>query len=93
MYTCVIRYFPAELDDVAAHVGLKRCVCRRCYARETGSERPMSQGLRQQIATALDERTVAEDQRHAHTRRRGGQGRAVADGKSHRSAIEPGTWT
>ena len=53
MFTCVICHFATELDDVAVPGGASSCVCLRCYARETGSERPMSKELRRDLVVTL----------------------------------------
>ena len=55
MFTCVICRFDTELDDVATRVRSDRCICLRCYARETDSAKPMSKILRRQIVSALAE--------------------------------------
>jgi len=55
MYTCAVCHFATELDDVAVQGPGNLCVCLRCYARETGSERPMSTRLRREaLATLAD---------------------------------------
>ena len=59
MFTCIICCFAVEYDDVISRFGSGRCVCLRCFARETGSERPMPQALRRQIIQALSESQVA----------------------------------
>jgi hypothetical protein len=53
MFTCHICRFDTELDDVAvlAHGG--RCICLRCYARETDTAKPMPKILRRQVISAL----------------------------------------
>ncbi|MFN8559777.1 MAG: hypothetical protein U0531_21330 [Dehalococcoidia bacterium] len=54
MYTCVICRWDTEFDDVVlAPEGNGRCVCLRCYARETDTERPMPKDLRRDISAAL----------------------------------------
>jgi len=50
--TCVICHFETELDDVVAQSSGK-CVCLRCYVRETGAERPMPKELRRELAALL----------------------------------------
>ena len=59
MRTCIICCFTAELDDVVSRIGPERCICLRCYARETGTERPMPQALRRQITSVLAESQVS----------------------------------
>lgn len=53
MYRCVICRFDAEFDDVIAPVSNGRCVCLRCFSRETGTERLMPKDLRRDIISAL----------------------------------------
>lgn len=59
MFTCIICCFVVEFDDVISRFGSRRCVCLRCFARETGSERPMPQALRRQVIQVLAENHVA----------------------------------
>jgi hypothetical protein len=53
MYLCVICRFPAELDDVIAPTSTGRCVCLRCYARETESTRHLSKSMLLDVCDAL----------------------------------------
>ena len=53
MLPCIICRFEQELDDVAVLAGGGRCICLRCYARETDTARPMSKELRRQVVAAL----------------------------------------
>jgi hypothetical protein len=55
MTTCIICRFPTEVDDAMFAVVAGRCVCLRCFARETGTERPMPKPLRCELAAALAE--------------------------------------
>lgn len=55
MRTCTICHFGTELDDVVIAWDAGGCVCLRCYGRETGSARPMSETLRRQADAALAE--------------------------------------
>ena len=59
MTTCRICRFETELDDVAVRSDAGRCICLRCYGRETGSARPMSKALQRQLSAALAERNLA----------------------------------
>ena len=59
MTTCIICRFDTELDDVAVAGGEGRCVCLRCFARETDSVRPMSKALRRAVISALAELETA----------------------------------
>jgi hypothetical protein len=53
MYVCVICRFETELDDVIAPASSGRCVCLRCFSRETQSALPMPKALRLDIAATL----------------------------------------
>jgi hypothetical protein len=55
---CVICWFPVELDDVAVGRGVAGCVCLRCFARVTETERPMPAALRRALIDALAEARV-----------------------------------
>ncbi len=59
MATCVICRFETELDDVVLGGRTGRCVCLRCFDRETGSARPMPKALRRALVAALAEIEVA----------------------------------
>jgi hypothetical protein len=59
MLTCRICHFETELDDVEVRQGLAHCICLRCFARETGSGRPLPKALRRQVIAALAEIGVA----------------------------------
>lgn len=53
MATCTICRFETELDDVVLGGRTGRCVCLRCFDRETGSARPMPLALRRELVAAL----------------------------------------
>ncbi|MFN8559774.1 MAG: hypothetical protein U0531_21315 [Dehalococcoidia bacterium] len=59
MFTCVICRFAAELDDVVAPTATGRCVCLRCFARETDTAMSMPKNLRRALSAALAEVEVA----------------------------------
>ncbi len=59
MTTCIICRFETELDDVAAGGPAGRCVCLRCFGRETGNELPMPKALRHAVIAALAELEAA----------------------------------
>jgi recombinational DNA repair protein (RecF pathway) len=59
MRTCTICHFQTELDDVAVTLATDRCVCLRCFGRETGSAKPMPKNLRREIIAALSTADVA----------------------------------
>ena len=53
MCTCSICRFATELDDVVAPIAGGRCICLRCFERETGRAHPRPKGLRRQLSAAL----------------------------------------
>ena len=53
MLSCILCRFDTELDDVAVQGPGHRCICLRCYLRETDSARPMPRELRLAIAATL----------------------------------------
>lgn len=55
MWTCRICHFATELDDVELAFVDGRCVCVRCFARETGSTLEMPKPLRHELDAALAE--------------------------------------
>jgi hypothetical protein len=55
MQTCIICHFTTEQDDVVVGTGAGRCVCLRCYGRETATARPMPKALRRDVIAALAE--------------------------------------
>jgi hypothetical protein len=55
MATCTICRFETELDDVVLGGRTGRCVCLRCFDRETGGTRSMSKRLRRELVAALNE--------------------------------------
>jgi hypothetical protein len=53
MFTCLICRFDTELDDVAVRGAGPRCICLRCFTRETGTAVRMPKGLRNQLLATL----------------------------------------
>jgi recombinational DNA repair protein (RecF pathway) len=53
MFTCIICRFETELDDVAVQSVSGRCICLRCFDRETGNVLPMPGALRRELVEAL----------------------------------------
>lgn len=53
MFTCQICHFETELDDVAITLQGERCICLRCYGRETDTAKPMARVLRHQVIATL----------------------------------------
>jgi hypothetical protein len=55
MTICTICRFETELDDVVVRASREggHCICLCCFARQTGTERPMPKALRRDIIAAL----------------------------------------
>lgn len=53
MFVCVLCRFETELDDVIAPVSGGRCVCLRCFGRETESAVLMPKALRRDLMETL----------------------------------------
>jgi len=53
MFTCLICHFDTELDDVAVPGADGRCICLRCFARETGTAKRMPKSLRGELLATL----------------------------------------
>ncbi len=53
MLRCMICHFEVELDDVALGGTGGRCVCLRCYGRETGTLRTLPKTLQRELRAAL----------------------------------------
>ena len=53
MYRCIICAFGVELDDTVVVAQNGRCICLRCFARETGSQKLMRKQLRQEVVETL----------------------------------------
>jgi hypothetical protein len=53
MFTCSVCHFDVELDDVEIRSVARRCVCLRCYLRETASARPLPKSLRRELSALL----------------------------------------
>jgi hypothetical protein len=54
MLRCILCAFDTELDDAVVTSSTGRCICLRCYARETNNQKPMTKRLRRELAAALD---------------------------------------
>jgi hypothetical protein len=59
MFICVICRFEAELDDVIAPTSTGRCVCLRCFARETGTTLFASKTLHDDLVATLSAAGIA----------------------------------
>jgi hypothetical protein len=53
MRTCIVCRFDTEFDDIVTEGSDGRCICLRCFVRETGSHRPMPKTLRHELIAAL----------------------------------------
>jgi len=53
MLTCIICHFTTELDDAVVGSPSGRCICLRCFDRETGSARPLPRALARELGTLL----------------------------------------
>jgi hypothetical protein len=63
MYQCTLCRWTIELDDVQlGAVGGSACICLRCYARETGTSKPMPKPLRRELLAFLAELDAAYPQ-------------------------------
>ena len=59
MLHCTLCHFATELDDAVLVREDGRCVCLRCYQRETGSARPMPKELQRTVGAVLASLDVA----------------------------------
>jgi hypothetical protein len=59
MTTCIICRFETEPDDMAVTHAGGRCICLRCFGRETGTARPMPRLLRRELSAVLSAIEVA----------------------------------
>ncbi len=53
MRTCRLCLWQVTLDDVVVELRGERCICLRCYLRETDNARLMPQDYRRQVEDAL----------------------------------------
>ena len=53
MRTCTICRCGTELDDIVIGGAGGRCICLRCFDRQTGSSRRMSHELRRVLTATL----------------------------------------
>jgi hypothetical protein len=54
LHVCIICRFPAELDDAVVPTSAGRCICLRCYSRETGSAKVLNRRFRDQLNAVLE---------------------------------------
>lgn len=53
MFRCILCAFDTEFDDAVVVSSNGRCICLRCFNRETRSEKPMGKELRRELTAAL----------------------------------------
>lgn len=53
MVRCILCGFDTELDDTVVVSQTGRCICLRCFSRETNSSKPMGKGLRKDLIATL----------------------------------------
>jgi len=57
-YRCILCKFEVSLDDaIAPLIATGRCICLRCFSRETSTTHPMPDGLRKAVTAAAQEET------------------------------------
>lgn len=54
MYRCILCGFDVELDDARVPIAGK-CICIRCWTRETGDTHSLPTGLRKEAERAAKE--------------------------------------
>jgi len=59
MRLCVICRFETTFDDVAIPHTSGRCICLRCYSRETERALPMPKRLRRELSSTLADADAA----------------------------------
>jgi hypothetical protein len=59
MTICIICRFETESDDMVVAHADGRCICLRCYERETGTARPMPKALQRELIALLSAIEVA----------------------------------
>jgi hypothetical protein len=53
MLRCILCAFDTEFDDAVVQSSNGRCICLRCYTRETRSQKPMTKQLRRDLVATL----------------------------------------
>ncbi len=53
MLRCILCAFETEVDDAVIIASNGRCVCLRCFLRETNNAKPMDQRLRRELVATL----------------------------------------
>jgi hypothetical protein len=54
LHVCIICRFTAELDDAVIPTTAGRCICLRCFSRETGSAKVLNRRLRDELNAVLE---------------------------------------
>ena len=54
MMICIICRFEAEVDDAVVSSGEGRCICLRCYTRETGHLLTVPKRIRNDVIDAIN---------------------------------------
>jgi hypothetical protein len=54
MRICLMCHWLTVMDDVVLAGPTGRCICLRCYTRETNSGRPLPRLLREELIRLLD---------------------------------------
>ncbi len=57
MFHCIICATDVVMDEVEMEVAEGRCICLRCWARETDTGKPLSRRLRLEATRAAEEGT------------------------------------
>ena len=53
MLHCILCAFETEVDDAVVISSNGRCICLRCFTRETDSHKRMAPQLRRELAATL----------------------------------------
>ncbi|MFN8559714.1 MAG: hypothetical protein U0531_21005 [Dehalococcoidia bacterium] len=53
MLRCILCAFETELDDAVVLSVSGRCICLRCFTRETNNQKLMTKELRREVVAAL----------------------------------------
>jgi hypothetical protein len=54
LHVCIICRFSTELDDAVIPTSAGRCICLRCYSRETGTAKVLNRRFRDQLNALLE---------------------------------------
>ena len=53
MLRCILCAFDTEMDDAVVISTSGRCICLRCFSKETNTTKPMAKGLRRELVATL----------------------------------------